>query len=141
MLTGRAIESFQKLLWPSLFGTFGNLLMIWVTFKLVSIYGYLGIPYARASVYWFYFLPFGFFNLYILARIMRLLPCVETLCVAVFSSVLSMLLYFYVAPIFGLSELFPSLIVLGSITIFFSFSYLILISLLAKKTLRNILVL
>lgn len=141
MLTGRAVESFQKLLWPSVFGTFGNLLLIWVIFKLVNAYGYIGIPYSRALIYWFYFLPFGFIFLYILNGAMPLLSSFRTLSVAILASVLSMLMYFYIADIFDLPRLFPSLTLLGLIIIFFSFVYLAFIYMLSKKTLQNIIAL
>lgn len=66
LVNGRASESFQRLLWPSIFGTLGNFIMIIFTFILVNQIGYLGIPFAKIFVDVFYFMPFGFiaFNLF-----------------------------------------------------------------------------
>lgn len=60
MLNGRCMESFQRLGWPSLFGTVGNLAMIALTFNLTNRWGYMGIPAARLCTDALYFLPMGF---------------------------------------------------------------------------------
>lgn len=60
LVNGRACESYQRLLWPSVFGTIGNLLMIASTFILVRHAGYIGIPLSRLAIDLLYFFPFGF---------------------------------------------------------------------------------
>lgn len=59
-VNGRACESFQRLLWPSIVGTLGNLLMIATTSIFTQIFSYTGIPMAKVVTDVFYFLPFGF---------------------------------------------------------------------------------
>jgi putative peptidoglycan lipid II flippase len=60
LVNGRACESYQRLLWPSIFGTLGNLLMIGFTLQFVGHAGYIGIPLSRLAIDSLYFLPFGF---------------------------------------------------------------------------------
>ena len=60
MVNGRACESYQKLLWPSVFGTAGNLIMIVTTMVLSNLLGYKGIPMAKVAIDVIYLLPFGF---------------------------------------------------------------------------------
>ena len=138
MLNGRAIESFQKLVWPSFFGTLGNLFLMFLIYKLVGIYGYLGIPYSRVLIYWVYFLPLGFITLYIFNKSMGLSGSFRSLCIATLSSILPMGLYFYIDSILALSVRFPSLVLLGITIVLFSIIYLALILLMDKKTLKNI---
>ena len=68
MLNGRAVESFQKLFWPSLIGSVGNFIVIIATAQLVQMYDYRGIPFAKIAIDLLYFLPFGFLMLYKLSN-------------------------------------------------------------------------
>jgi putative peptidoglycan lipid II flippase len=63
MVNGRACESYQRLTWPAVFGTVGNLAMMVATSVLVSHMGVLGIPFAKLASDALYFLPFGFIAL------------------------------------------------------------------------------
>lgn len=65
IINGRVCESFQRLLWPSFFGSIGNLIMIAATYLLVNEFGYPGIPIAKVSIEIFYLLPFGFAAVYL----------------------------------------------------------------------------
>ena len=138
MLNGRAIESFRKLVWPSFFGTLGNLFLMFIIYRLVGVYGYLGIPYARTLIYWAYFLPLGFITLYIFNKSMGLSGGFRTLFIATLASILPMGLYFYMDSVLALSVRFPSLALLGITMVLFSIIYLVLILLMDKKTLKNI---
>lgn len=64
-VNGRACESFQRLLWPSIFGTIGNLLMIAATTFFTLKYGYTGIPMAKVVTDVIYLLPFGFITFHL----------------------------------------------------------------------------
>jgi putative peptidoglycan lipid II flippase len=70
-INGRACESFQRLLWLSIFGTLGNLLFIAATYFLTQRFDYTGIPMAKAIVDVFYFLPFGFAAFQLLGGVPR----------------------------------------------------------------------
>lgn len=58
-LNGRSVESFQQLLWPSIFGSIGNVIFVLALFFMVDWFGYLGIPLARLVLDFLYFLPMG----------------------------------------------------------------------------------
>ena len=59
MVNGRAIESFQKLLIPSIFGSIGQILMISTTITLTMWLGYIGIPLGKTIIDTIYFFPIG----------------------------------------------------------------------------------
>ena len=58
-LNGRVVESFQRLTWPSFFGSITHLILIATTYLFVNQYGYIGIPTAKTFVEIFIFFPFG----------------------------------------------------------------------------------
>jgi putative peptidoglycan lipid II flippase len=58
-LNGRVVESFQQLGLPALLGSMGNLSLIALTYGLVGMFGFLGIPLARLAVDLVYLLPLG----------------------------------------------------------------------------------
>jgi peptidoglycan biosynthesis protein MviN/MurJ (putative lipid II flippase) len=101
MLNGRAVESYQRLLWPSLLGTFGHLMMMTVTYILVSRWGYLGIPYARVFAEIFYFSPFGFLALRYFMHKLDIRNLVNSVAVALTATGLPVMLFI----IFNMREL------------------------------------
>jgi len=60
IINGRACESYQRLLWPSIFGTIGNISLIFSAYYLSARFYYLGIPMSKVLIDLIYFLPFGF---------------------------------------------------------------------------------
>ena len=89
VLNGRVVESFQRLVWPSLFGTVGQFLSIYLTLVAVHNLGYRGIPISKVCIDLFYFFPFGFiaiklfighFNLQHIARVV-MVALVSSFCV------------------------------------------------------------
>jgi putative peptidoglycan lipid II flippase len=97
-LNGRTVESFQRLTWPSFFGTFGNLVLIFLTFNLVQYAGFRGIPYARLLVDGLYFLPFGFLTVYLFGVRFRYGYLLRALIMAIFACALPVLLYSLADP-------------------------------------------
>lgn len=93
-LNGRIVESFQKLLWPSIFGSFGHLLFILATYQLSTSYGFLGIPLARTAVDLVYLFPFGFIAVYIFLGKTDFRPVLIVTISSIFFSSLLVLLYF-----------------------------------------------
>jgi len=88
-INGRASESFQRLLWPSIFGTIGNLLLILITLKATNQYDYIGIPVAKVAVDIFYFLPFGFIALHLFGARPQYLKIVIAVAMASISAIFS----------------------------------------------------
>lgn len=133
MINGRACESFQRLTWPSFFGTLGNLLMIGATLVLVERMGYLGIPYARLAMHLLYFLPFGFVALHLFAGKLDLSHVWKAGATALVASLLPVSAYFYSGLSIKLEPLFPSLWLLGAILCCFSVSYATLVMLIDRR--------
>ena len=133
MVNGRACESFQRLTWPSFFGTMGNLLMMVITFVFVERMGYLGIPYARLAIDLLYFLPFGFIALHLFSGKIDLSHFWKVGSTALIASILPIATYFY----FGLSNilapLFPSFWLLSIIVCSFVVSYSVLVLLIDRR--------
>ena len=92
-VNGRACESFQRLFWPSFFGTIGNLIMITATYYFTSLYGYSGIPLAKVVVELFYFLPFGFVAVQLFGGRPRYNQVVKSLCAASVSAIPVVILF------------------------------------------------
>jgi putative peptidoglycan lipid II flippase len=123
ILNGRAVETFQKLAWPSLFGTIGQLLSIILTFALVDQVGYLGIPLSKVLIDLLYFLPFGFIAIRIFCPQTSFDQIARVAVLAIVASLLPILVYF-VAGISGrVAAYFPSLLALGSLIVVFAAIY------------------
>jgi len=133
MVNGRACESFQRLAWPSFFGTLGNLLLIGATFIFVEKMGYLGIPYARITMDSLYFLPFGFVALHLFAGKLDLSHFWKVGITALVASLLPITAYFNSGLSIRLEPLFPSLWLLGIIIFCFSVSYATLVLLIDHR--------
>lgn len=107
-LNGRAVESFQRLTWPSFFGTIGNLCLIVLTFKLVDAWGFMGIPYARVTIDLLYFLPLGAIALSLFGVQVGSLGLARTLVVAGIACFIPALLIWYLNASVSNNELFMS---------------------------------
>lgn len=94
-LNGRSVESFQRLLWPSFFGSLGNVMLIFTTFFMVDSFGYMGIPMARLGVDIFYFLPMGIIAIMMFKVRFDFLYVFKILAIALLSCVIPALLYCY----------------------------------------------
>lgn len=92
-VNGRACESFQRLLWPSIFGTLGNLLLIILTFVLTSELNYIGIPTAKVVIEIIYMLPFGFIALQLFGGRPRYGQLIRAVGESVAASILIILIF------------------------------------------------
>lgn len=137
-LNGRTVESFQRLTWPSFFGTIGNLCLIILTFKLVESWGFLGIPYARLTIDFLYFLPFGMIVLTLFGVQVRFPSLVRSVIVAGIACVIPVLLYLSSGALSALSKLFaPPWSVAALIAIFF-LMYLALVLIMDRRLLVSL---
>lgn len=140
LLNGRATESFQRLTWPSVFGTAGNALLILLTYLLVRDVGYLGIAYARVCVEVLFFLPFGFAAVRVLSGRFHLDHVPSVLLIASIGVAVPLVCYSLVAPGDALSRYFPSMVSLLALTAVFFACYACVVGLLdgrVRKTLRR----
>jgi putative peptidoglycan lipid II flippase len=113
MLNGRAAESFQRLLWPSVFGTIGNLLVIVATYQFSANWGYLGIPLAKLAMDLFYFFPFGFIALRLFSGQVRLTRVAGVVFFALIGAILPGAMYRLAGIDALLVPHFPSIVTLG----------------------------
>lgn len=119
-LNGRTVESFQRLAWPSFFGTVGNLLLIYLTFELVQRYGFKGIPSARVLVDVLYFLPFGFLAVHLFGVRLRFSYLLRALGTAMLACALPVFICGLINPIyFGVFELGQTVSALSLMGVFF----------------------
>ena len=133
MVNGRACESFQRLTWPSIFGTIGNLLLIGTTSIFVERMGYIGIPSARLAMDLLFFLPFGFVALHLFAGKLDLSYFWKVGATALAASLLPIAAYFYFGLNVKLEPSFPSMWLLGAIFCCFAVSYATLVILIDRR--------
>ena len=137
-LNGRSVESFQRLTWPSFFGSIGNIGLIVLTFKLVESWGYIGIPYARLAIDFVYFLPLGIITLRLFGVQVPFKNLVRVFFVACLSCTIPALLYFSLKTKLSTSEVFaPTWPVIVLIVIFCSI-YMMLILAMDRSLLVSI---
>ena len=108
LVNGRACESFQRLLWPSIFGTLGNLILITLTFILSNQMGYLGIPFAKIFVDIFYFIPFGFIAFGLFGGKPQYMQIIKSFMFAFLSSMVVMALMRFLLSMYHVSLPFSS---------------------------------
>lgn len=112
-LNGRAVESFQRLTWPSIFGTVGQFISMFITFTLVNKYGYRGIPMSKVCIDLCYFFPFGFIALRLFLGRFNLQNIPRVTLAALVSSLGIVLIYFNTGISSLLKPLFPSFWILA----------------------------
>lgn len=132
-LNGRTVESFQRLVWPSFFGTIGNIFLILLTFNLVTKLGYKGIPYARVAIDLVYFLPFGFLAAHFFGLEIKFPNFLKTLSLAGTAAAIPILIYLMGKPQSWLADFLPQLWVNAALIASFLATYLILILLIDRK--------
>lgn len=139
ILNGRAVESFQKLAWPSFFGTLGQFISIFITFILVSRIGYLGIPISKVLIEICYFFPFGFITLRFFVGRLNMKNMGRTMATSLMASLGTVYLYFSSGLSNQLKGYFPSLWLLSVLIIGWFSSYSLLIVLLDRKIRSSVL--
>lgn len=98
IVNGRACESFQKLFWPSFFGTIGNLLMIGATFFLTETQGVLGIPMARVMIESIYMFPFGFIAYQLFGGKPKYVSLLKSFAESIVAALIASLIFKYLFP-------------------------------------------
>ena len=68
IVIGRAIEVYQKMLWPSIFGAIGHSFSIIIIIIFCLYFGPVGIPYTKVLLDIFYFLPLALTFFYLNAK-------------------------------------------------------------------------
>ena len=133
LLNGRAVESFQKLTWPAIFGTIGQLLSIVLTFFLVDQVGYLGVPLSKEMIDLLYFLPFGFIAIRKFCPQTNFEYIGRVAGIAVAASVLPITVYSLTGISAKLIAFFPSLLTLISLIFVFFTIYGLTIMMLDRR--------
>lgn len=131
-VNGRACESFQRLLWPSIFGTLGNLLMITLAYFLIQKINYMGIPAAKVATDLIYMLPFGFLAFQLLGG----QPCYSQIFMAAVEAVISstfVLLIFSLIPVETYNQYTFSLTILVLYVLAFLFLYFLMLYLISSR--------
>ncbi len=119
MLNGRLIETFQKLIWPSFFGSIGQLICIGLTFMLVNRMGYIGIPLSKSIIDILFFATLGFVVLYFFDLKINFDYIGKVISVAVASSLLPIAIFMYAGSAEKMHDAAPSLQIIS--LLFFSF--------------------
>lgn len=123
LVNGRATESFQRLLWPSVFGTIGYFVLAGAVFVFVRKWGYLGIPLARVATDIFYFFPFGFLAVWRFAGRLYLKGVGRVFIAASAASLVPVFVYLRCGLAERFTPLFPSLKILVSLLLPFVVIY------------------
>lgn len=126
MVNGRACESFQRLKWPSIFGTLGNLLMMLLAYIFIQEFGYIGIPYARLTIDLIYFFPFGFIALILFYGKVELLFFAKRVAIGCISSLLTLLVYYFFGKNYLLGYEHSSILLMATLAISFFATYFFL---------------
>lgn len=135
MLNGRAVEVFQRLKWPSLIGSIGHFALIYVTYILVNIFGYIGVPLSKLLMEFLYFLPFGFISLHLFKGGGGYSSLLRVAVIAIVGSAVSLLIIIKIGLWAFASSHFGTVLTLIMMCSLYSITY-ILIILAADKQLR-----
>lgn len=139
MVNGRACESYQRLFWPSIFGTIGNVMTIASAYFFVIIAGAQGVPIAKVFSEVIYMLPFGFLATRLFGIRADHKSILQAVFISLFSSLTTLLINFSMNWLFGV-QVKSSILWVLFVEIFVALSIYVLLLILISKNLRNLLI-